>query len=145
MRYSNLSNNMMISKLSEQQLQFKYSSWWAGGALEIIVKKSSWMTSPLLGRLILWSHYKIGISISIRQIVASIIGYYFIYACIWDFTLILITLVKTSIIKCYSETVLICRLCMDQFLRLPSPPPGQYPRDLYFFCKNVVNSPPPGL
>ena len=25
------------------------------------------------------------------------------------------------------------------------PPPGQYPRDLYFFCKNVVNSPPPGL
>jgi hypothetical protein len=31
---------MMISKLSEQQLQFKYSSWWTGSALEIIMLKN---------------------------------------------------------------------------------------------------------
>ena len=40
--------------------------------MEIIIKKSTRMTPPLLGRLILWHHYKIGIGI--WQIVAWIIG-----------------------------------------------------------------------
>jgi hypothetical protein len=42
--------------------------------LEIIVKKSSWMMLPLLGRLILLYHYKIDNGIGIWQIVAWIIG-----------------------------------------------------------------------
>ena len=56
-----LSDESWRIALTQKTMEMDFCVVFCDVTLEIIVKKSTWMTSPLLGRLIVWRHYKIGI------------------------------------------------------------------------------------